>query len=174
MLDNTPIKVGDELVEFGKVYKVFKIESKPSFDGLVEEHVFFKPIYDTSDNRTLSCSIPVKNITQANIRRPLEKKKMSEILNLLSTLDASSEVHVLDINEAREILKLNNPAESARVLVGIWKEINTVEDLATKSRRDIFDMSLKNLTQEVAFAYELSLEEAEKKLQKALKKAKKK
>lgn len=169
MLDDAPVKVGDELVELGKVYKVFKIEDKMSFDGKVEKHIFFKPLFSTSDNQTLSCSIPLKNIGQANIRRPLSKKKISEIINSLSTLKTLDKKDLmLDINVAKDILKMNDPLECARVLRTIWSEINGEDVIATKSRRDVFDLSIKTLAQEVALACDLSLEKAEKKLHKAL------
>jgi RNA polymerase-interacting CarD/CdnL/TRCF family regulator len=170
MLDDTPIKVGDELVEYGKVYKVFKIADKKMYDGKTVEHVFFKPMYETSDNQTLSCAVPLKNIKDANIRRPLEKKKVAEILTAL-TEKFHGEYEVLDVNEAKDILKLNSPKKSAKVLRTIWREINDDELNTTKSRKDVFELSMKTLAQEVALTYNLSLEKAEAKLQRALKKS---
>lgn len=170
MLNDTPITVGDELVENGKLYKVFAIEDKKMYDGKTETHVFFKPLYETPDNRTLSCAIPLKNISQANIRRPLVKKIMSEVLEILSSEDIEK-VEIIDITVAKDILKLNNPHESARVLRTIWDELNSTDLNPTKSRKDVLELSLKTLAQEVAFTYDLTLEKAEKKLEKALKKS---
>lgn len=170
MLDDTPIKVGDELVEYGKVYKVFAIEDKKMYDGKTELHVFFKPLYETVENRTLSCAIPLKNISQANIRRPLIRKTMIEVLEILSSGDAVK-VELIDVTVAKDILKLNNPHESAKVLRTIWDELNDEDLNATKSRKDMFELSMKILAQEVAFTFDLSLEKAEKKLEKALKKS---
>ncbi len=158
------------LVEYGKVYKVFKIADKKMYDGKVEKHVFFKPIYETSDNRTLSCAIPLKNLTQANIRRPLDKKSLSRILGFATDLQVLNESQILDINEARDVLKRNNPETSAQMLKSIWCEINDDKETVTKSRKDILELSLKSLSQEVALAFGLSIEKAEVKLQKALEK----
>lgn len=170
MLDDTPIKVGDELVEYGKVYKVFAIEEKKMYDGKTEVHVFFKPFYETVETRTLSCAIPLKNISQANIRRPLLKKTMTEVLDILSDGEFES-VEITDVTVAKEILKLNNPHESARVLRTIWDELHNEDLNATKSRKDMFDLSMKILAQEVAYAFDLTLDKAEKKLERALKKS---
>ena len=170
MLDDAPIKVGDELVEYGKVYKVFKIADKKMYDGKTEKHIFFKPLYETSDNQTLSCAVPLKNVKEANIRRPLDKKKIAEILNKL-TEEMNGEYELLDVNDAKDILKLNNPRKSAHVLRTIWRELNDDELNTTKSRKDVFELSMKTLAQEVALTYDLPLEKAEAKLTRALKKA---
>lgn len=170
MLDETPIKVGDELVEYGKVYKVFAIEDKKTYDGKVEKHIFFKPIYETVETRTLSCAIPLKNISQANIRRPLLKKKMNEVFEILSA-ETDFDLELADVTAAKEVLKLNSPHESAKVLRIMWNELNDEELNSTKSRKDMFELSLKTLSQEVAFAFDITLEKAEKKLQNALRKA---
>lgn len=170
MLDNTPIKVGDELVEYGKVYKVFAIKDKVMYDGKTEKHVFFKPLYQTSDNRTLTCAIPLKNIPHANIRRPLCRKTMNELLTVLAD-EIAVGTAILDATEAKEVLKLNNPFESARVLRSIFNELNDLSLNATKSRKDVFELSIKTLSQEVAFVFGLTLEKAEQKLERALKKS---
>jgi RNA polymerase-interacting CarD/CdnL/TRCF family regulator len=168
MLDDKPVQVGDNLVELGRVYRVFKIADKTSFSGKEEKHIFFEPVYETVENRTLSCSIPMKNISSANIRRPVDKKTIREVFALL----ASGEYQdvVLDLNVAKDILRLNDIFESARVLRAVWEKIIDEENPATKSTRDIFDLSKKRLAQEVALAYDIDLEKAEKKLDNELKK----
>lgn len=171
MLDDSPVKVGDELVELGKVYTVFKIEDKQGFDGKVQKHVFFKPFFQTSDNQTLSCSIPLENISQAKIRRPLNKKQVNEILSSLPSLKLLDKKDLIfDINLAKEILKTNDPIECARVLRTVWTELNNDDLNPTKSKKDILELSVKTLAQEVALAYDLTLEKAEKKLHRALSK----
>lgn len=170
MLDDRPIEVGDDLVEFGKVYKVFKIADKVSFNGTLEKHVFFKPFYATADNNTLSCSVPVGKLKEANIRRPLPKQDLSELIAKLSSTLAHVKVPILDVNEAKNIFKLNDPLETAKVLRSIWNEIKAQGVDTPKSRKDIFELSIKSLAQEVALAYELTIEKAEKKLRKALEK----
>ena len=170
MLNDLPIQVGDELVEYGKVYKVFAIEDKKMYDGKVEKHVFFKPVFETTENRTLSCAIPLKNITQANIRRPIAKKAMVEVLQVLSS-DSFEAVELMDITIAKDILKLNDPHQNAKVLRTIWMEVNDEELNTTKSRKDMLDLSVKSLAEELAYTFEISLEKAEKKLENALKKS---
>ena len=170
MLEDTPIKVGDELVEYGKVYKVYKIADKEMYNGKIEKHVFFKPLFETSENHTLSCSVPLRNVKLANIRRPWGKKKINRIITIL-TREFEGEYEPIDVNEAKDILKLNNPSKSARVLRNIWVELNDDELNTTKSRKDVFELSIKTLAQEVAFAYNLTLEKAEAKLTRALKKS---
>ena len=94
MLDDRPLKVGDELVELGKVYKIFKIADKVTYGGIMEKHIFFKPVFTTSDNHTLSCSVPLSRLKEANIRRPLDKKLINTILKALSQVEAVVVVEV--------------------------------------------------------------------------------
>jgi RNA polymerase-interacting CarD/CdnL/TRCF family regulator len=169
MLEDFPVKVGDELVECGRVYKVFKVAAKRGFDGKVSTHVFFKPLYMTQDNRNVNCTIPLDNLEQANIRRPVDKKKMAKILDF--DLDAEDDEDELDINSAKEKLKKNDPMVSAQVLKSVWLEIAEDVEGATKSKKDILALSIQSLTQEVALTFGLSLEKAEAKLQKAVEKS---
>lgn len=165
MLDDVPVKVGDELVECGKVYKVFKIADKQSFEGKVEKHVFFKPVYDSPENNTLSCTVPLKNIAVANIRRPLSKKEVAEILGFEGLQFPRGEL--VDMAGVKEILRKNDAHANARVLKSLWKEVKGDEE-PTKSKKDMLALSFESLIQEVALAYGISLETAQSKLEKAL------
>lgn len=169
MLDDMPIKVGDKLVGIGRVFKVFKIADSKTYDGKVEKHIFFKPIYDTPDNRTVTCCIPFKNIVQANIRRPIDKKAMSLVIKGLSEPSKKGDI-IADAIEAKEILKKNDPRESAKVLKSVWLQLNSDDIMSTRSRKDLFDLAINNLSQEVALVYDIPLEKASEKLQRALKK----
>lgn len=171
MLEDAPIKVGDELVEYGKVYKVVRIEEKMSYDGKLTSYVFFAPVYITADNKTVNCAVPLSNIAQANIRRPLDKEKITQILDFSSNLKIVNDGEVFDVTCAREVLKRNDPEASAQVLKWAWKEIKKDQEGATKSKKDMLTLSIQNLAQEVALAFDLTLEGAEEKLHKALKKA---
>ncbi len=171
MLDDRPLSVGDDLVEFGKVYKVFKIEDKLSFNGTLEKHVFFRPFFATADNNTLSCSVPLSKVKEANIRRPVTKKELSDLMHRLSNGLGHVKVTILDVNEAKNIFKLNDPFESAKVLKTLWDEIRVADGEVAKSRKDILELSVKSLSQEVALAFNITLEKAEKKIREALKKA---
>ncbi len=170
MLDDSPVKEGDVLVEHGKLYEVVKVAKKVGFNGEEKIHVFFKPLFETNENRTLSCNIPLENLVKANIRRPVGKNEMHKILqfdlNLGNFLNQD-----FDIAYAKEILKKNDPKASAQLAKSIWQEIKDDIESATKSKKDIFTLSIQSLTQEVAYTFGITLEKAEAKLHNALKKA---
>lgn len=168
MLDDKPVQVGDELVELGRVYRVFKIAKKTAYNGKEEKHVFFEPVFETLENKTLSCSIPVKNIGNANIRRPVGRKQIREVFILLSNYEYIDVA--LDLNIAKDILRQNDVFASAKVLRSVYEKIVDEENPPTKSTKDIFALSKTRLAQEVALTYGITLEKAEKKLENYLKK----
>ena len=59
-------KVGDKIVNFGQVYRVFKIQ---------KEIMYYRPYFKRGENQDgIICSVPMKNIKLTQIRRPASKK----------------------------------------------------------------------------------------------------
>ncbi|OGM28487.1 hypothetical protein A2801_00940 [Candidatus Woesebacteria bacterium RIFCSPHIGHO2_01_FULL_41_10] len=169
MLEDKPLVVGDAIVELGSVYRVYKVGKKVTFNNENLEHIFYKPVYDTPENRTLDCSIPVKNIDQARMRRPISRQKINEIMVFLST-HQTVRIEV-DLNQSKEDLMQNDPHVSAQVLKRIWMELQRDDVNATTSRQSLFETALTRLSQEVALKFEITLPQAKKKLERALKRA---
>lgn len=171
MKDKKSFKVEDKIVDFGQVFKIFKIKKQKGAKGKEEGVVFFRPYFKTRQNRTLVCSIPVSNIDKTNIRRPISK---TELKQLLRTLSKKPDIETpINIRRARDVLNLNDPHETARILKSLWIEKNDKSTNFTKTRESVFSLSMKRLVEEVAFVSGVSLIKARKKIKAALEERKK-
>jgi len=159
-------KVGDKIVEFGRIYRIFKIERQKSDKD--QKVVFFRPYFRSKENATLVYSIPVDSINKTSIRKPLDRKELKELLKKLSRR-VNIEVPV-NTGEMKETLSLNDPYKTARILKGFWIEKNDESTNFTKSKKDAFEMTMGCLLEEAAFIGGISFAEARKKIEAALKK----
>ena len=112
-------------------------------------------------------SIPVKNIDKTNIRRPVSKK---ELRQLLKDLSKKSDIQApLNLNKAMEQLSLNDPYKNVEILKCLWIEKNDESTSFSKSREDIFRLALNRLVEEVAVVSGIYLAKAREKIKAVLK-----
>lgn len=162
------LKVGDKIVEIGYVHWIFKIETNKDENGDKVRKIFFKPYYKNRNNKTLISSIPAKNIKKANIRRPLKEAKLRKLLAEFPKKKESFEP--LNLIKARESLKLNSPKETMKVLKRIWIEKKERGDQLTKSKKDVYELALNRLQEEIAYVDKIPLKKAREKINNSLKK----
>lgn len=158
MSNDNKYKVGDKIVEFGQVYRIFKIENQKNSEGKLEKIVYFNPQYKTNQNNTLVCSIPALNIEKTGIRKPMSKDRLEKLMRSLRSKKSIEKFS--DINKAKILLKSNDPADTVRLLKTLWREKNKVNENFSKSKKDIFKLAMENLVQEVALVEGVSLEKA--------------
>lgn len=169
MNNKRPFEVGDKIVRFGKIYKIFKIKNQKTIDGNEEKIIFFRPYFKAKkEKRDLTFSIPVENIDRANIRRPVSKKELKELLTELSK--ESDIKKFIDVGKARKTLALNDFNKTIQILKALWREKDDKSQSFTKSKKDAFDLSMKHLVEEIAFVSDLSVITARKKIKKSLEK----
>lgn len=150
-------KVGSIIVDFGQVYKVFKIRN---------QKLFFKPYFKTKENRTLICSIPIINIDKTKIRRPLSRNKLNQLLK--ASLKRSEVRLPGTMSRTKEVLNLNEPDKLIQVLKSLWLEKNDETINFTKNKKEIFELTTRRLMEEVAYVSHLTLLRARKKINRAL------
>ena len=168
MKDKKSLKVGNKIVDFGQVYRIFKIEKQKRAKGKEETVIFFRPYFKTKQNRTLICSIPVNNIKKTKIRRPISKK---ELRKLLKELSQKSDIEIpINITRAKEMLNLNDPHEIVRILKSLWLEKNDKSTSFTKTREKVLRLAIKRLVEEVALVNNMSIEKAKRQMEEALEK----
>ena len=83
MKDDKTFKVRDKIVHFGRLYRIFKIKKKKAKDK-EEKIILFRPYFKNPRNRAVIRSIPINNIGQTDIRRPISKKELRQLLEELS------------------------------------------------------------------------------------------
>ena len=155
---NKKFKVGDKIINFGQVFRIFKIEEK-KIEGRLENILHFKPYYKGTDNTGLVCSIPKRNISQTNIREPISMDRFSELLGLLSK--RSNKEAPSSVNDAKEVLNSNDPEQVVDILRALWKVKKRKSDEFTKGKKDALELALKRLIEEFALVGDTTLDEAE-------------
>jgi len=170
MASDIKLKVGDKIIQFGKAYRVCKIEKQKNKDGKVERIIFFKPYFKTNRDRGLICSIPENNLKQAKIRLPISQKEAKMILTKISK-SIKGAIGVSDLNEIKDLLNENDQNKNVLALRRLWMEKNKPETSFTYGRRKIFEETIKIIAQEIALVLKIELEEAEEKIKEALKKS---
>lgn len=152
--------IGDKIVHYGEVYAIFEIK---------EQVIFFSPYFKDGKGRSVIRSIPAKNIEKTDIRMAITKKELKKLLKKLS--EKQDMEMPVDINKAKEKLRLNNSEITAQVLKRLWQEQRETKENFTKSKSDVLTLALKQLSEEVAFVGGFSLSEAGKKIKTLLRKS---
>ena len=166
MKDNMTFKVGDKIVRFGQLYRIFKIKRQKT-KGKEERTIFFRAYFRTKQNRTLTCSIPVKNIDKATIRRPISKKELKILLKKFSKkFDIKKPISLAQV---RGVLDLNDMDETAWILKNLWIEKKDKSKNFSESKKNVFRALKKQLIEEVACVSGISLVKAREKIKAVLK-----
>ena len=155
-------KVGDKIIESGRVFRIFKIEKAKRQNGEVEKVVHFKPYVKYNKASTLVCSIPYKNIQTACIRKPVSKQKLRKLTRKLTEMKGVQKFP--DLNKAKLLLKSSRLEDAVSVIRKLWKEANGKTEILPKSKRDILGSAIDKLTQELALVENISLLKAADKI----------
>lgn len=169
MLKKREYKVGDKIVNFGQVYRIFKIEDQGKGVNGRERIIHYRPYFKSKDNRTVVCSIPVSSLDKTSIRKPISKSEVKEIMQNLSVKLYRRE-HV-ETEEAKELINKNKPGVTMRVLKRLWKEKESEPEGFTKSKKDVLELAVKRLAEEVAYVSNISIEKANARINSALQSA---
>jgi len=167
MASNFKLKTGDKIVQFGKAYRVCKIEKRKNSSGKTERIIFFKPFFKRNKSHSLICSIPERNARGAKIRLPITTKDAKELLRKLSE-NIKGTRGVADLNELKDLLNENNQKKNVTILRRLWAEKNKPETNFTYGRRKVYEETIEKLSQEIALVLKIKLEEAEKRVTKAI------
>jgi len=157
------LKVGSKIVDRGKVYRVFKLEKTNSrskaFGGRL---VHYKPHFKESPDYGIVCSIPQSSLYESNIRKPLSKNEIDNILKGLSKkgiIDTD-----LDLNVCEDVLKENSLHKTAEILRKFYRAQKKLGEEFTKKYRDFLDRIFEHVVEEVALVFGTSLEGAREKV----------
>lgn len=162
------LRVGDKILEFGQVFRVFKIENKKNGNGEPERTIHFRPYFKSNDNKGMTCSIPEDSLGQTNIRRPISLETARSLIEKLSQ-KPKGEMST-DVDSIKQTLGQNDPHETARVVRSLWVEKLDGEITFTKSKKDMFELATSRLVEEVAYVIKTPPENAYSKIKAALEK----
>jgi len=154
------LRVGNKLVEGGRVFRVFKI-GKKKFNGKTDRVIHYRPLFNKNINDFV-CSVPETSLSEMNIRRPLSRKELKEILGSLSK--KAGGLRINNDVEAKEVLKSNSAERVSKLIKTYWKKKDNVDEVFTKNKKDILEGGIEKLAEEVALSYRISPESAKEKI----------
>ena len=160
----TPFSTGDKIVENGRVYEIFKVESSGENNTSI---IFYRPVFD--EGTGLMGSIPVENIDDGEFREPSTVSEVNDTLKVLSK-KYTGELRI-DTDEMDEKLKTNKIEESAKVANLLWIDKNNEDTSFSPTKRRLFKKAIRAVCEEYANAKDTSLEKAEARIQTYLNKA---
>lgn len=159
-------KVGDKIVDYGQVFRIFKIKKQKNDTGELERVIYFRPFYQGAKNSGVVCSIPLKNLELAEIRDPLSVKEIK--LLFVKLKKRKRNIEYSDIGETKELFKRYDPESDIMLIRTLWKEQQDKSESFSKNKRDIFHSVVERFSQEFALVNGLSLEKAKEKVYLAL------
>jgi RNA polymerase-interacting CarD/CdnL/TRCF family regulator len=168
MNDIQHFKVGDKIVDYGQVFRIFKIRIRKVFGGKKVECIFYKQHFRRDKNQPLVCSIPKSNVKEANLRKPVSEEKIEKTLKLLG--EKPNHETIINATKAATYFKENNPLETARLLRLLWLEKQDEEKKLSNRKKNIYQKALRNLVEEMAVVQNIGLKEARNKIRRRLKK----
>lgn len=159
MTNLNQLKIGDVIIRFGQVYKVFKIENAT---------VFYHRLLESLKQASSIFSIPQQSIEKTKIRTPITKKELDQLLSTeLKNLKVDLEI---SLNAIKGFLNTDDPIEVMRIL----KTLTLMRDEHGKlpfSKREVYDTLIKRFAGEVGFVYGVDEKKARELIEEALKKA---
>lgn len=167
-LQSNSFKVGGKIIDFGQVYRIFKIKNRKSTENKKVKVIHFKPYYKTKQDKDLVCSIPVKNVSLTHIRKPISKNRMRQLLKKLS--EKEDKKRPVNTTQAKEKLRLNRPETTVKILKRLWLDKQDESTSFTSNKKNLLNLSMKRLVEEVAFVFDISVAKARKKIKRALRK----
>lgn len=170
MAKKVNFKRGDLVIDKGRVYKIFKVRKEENEDGEEQRIVHYRPLFENRKNETLEVSIPAENMKKSGIRKPVSKKKMKEYLKSLEKLKKMDKR--LNIKSAKAVLGDNDIEETVDMLRMSWADRQNEDVNFTTSKRRVFKRLKNRVAAEMAAIEDISLNDAQKKINEALSKAK--
>lgn len=164
------LKVGDKIVDYGHVYRIYEI-TKVGENGNSTRILHFKPYYNVDTVKDVVCTIPESSINTTTIRLPIG---LAELKDLIAKLAVKPKyVEVPDAQAIKDLLNENDPSKVVDVLRILWSE-KRKEGGFTKSKSDLLELAKTHLMQEAALIWGITLESAAKKIELSLDKPYKK
>lgn len=162
-MKNGKVKVGDKIVENGRVYRIFKIK-KRKLNGEAKRFAFFRRYYKKDTDRSVVSSLPVDAVDKANIRKPVNKKDIKRAKKILSKGKSRKKVKLKTLKSK---FNENDIVKTAEVAKRLWDEKQDRENLPP-TKKKLYKKSIRSLSEEFAFVLDKNLKEGKKLVKKQL------
>ncbi|HLE49474.1 MAG TPA: hypothetical protein VI819_05590 [Patescibacteria group bacterium] len=160
----TSYKVGDKIIEFDQIFQIFKIEYQKNGDGEKEPVMFFKTYFEEGILNPVVCSIPIKNLSLTDIRKPISKKELKIILNKLNS--GRILIKFINVDQIKDMLKTRNLYDVVNVIKILSKEEKDNPEKFNRNKKVLFESAVKILAQEYALVNRTEMKNAREKIMK--------
>lgn len=154
--------VGDLIIDSNQIHTVVKID---------DEKIFYRPLDQGNDHHQCSNSIPLKNLSIAQIRHLLNVSEIKDFLKKLSSEEVeslkSTNNRINNNNLYKDIFYLNDPYKTGKLLIHLQELKKTTK--LSYADQSIFDQSLNHLAKEISVVTKVSLDTAITKILAAIK-----
>lgn len=162
-MSNYVINVGDMIVDSEQIHVVSKIEN---------DRVFYYPLQKDDSKGKSTSSIPLSNLSKADIRPIFTKIEAKEFLKKIAT-EPPLEIPEFtnrnnNSNSLKEVLYLNDPIKTGRLLI-YFLQHQTAETPLSRFDQSIYEQALVHLSEEIAVACNIDLDTAKKQILSAIK-----
>ena len=156
MISKLNLTVGDLVVRYGKVLKVFQIK---------KDAVSLRPFFNSQSSHGLTFTLKQKSVSQGHVRRLVSKTKLKDLLNLIIKKSiAKDRCPAFDSDTA-----LNRLTDALWVLKTLWLEKQERSDTLATGKSNIFQRVLLQTAEEIAAVNRTSPERAKLQLLSGLK-----
>jgi RNA polymerase-interacting CarD/CdnL/TRCF family regulator len=146
---NKNLGTGDKIVDLGRVYRIFKVKKRRGAKGALEKVLHYRPYFKTDKNKDVVCTIPLKNIKLANIRKPISQRQLGKIFQMLSAKPNGKKA--VKAVKLKSEINLNDPFKTARALKKLWLDKVDQSTSFTLAKKRVYKAAVRRLTEEVAF-----------------------
>lgn len=150
MSNKLELSVGDLIVRFGKILKVFQVKT---------DTVGLKPFFDFKGNNGLNYTLNKKNLDDGNIRLLVSKEKIKTLLNQI--INKSSIEKDSPVFDAKTALCQNKFEETLWVIKNLWLEKKEKMNTLSGGKLTIFKRAINQASEEIAASSNISIEKAE-------------
>ncbi|MEA3355271.1 MAG: hypothetical protein U9Q63_02170 [Patescibacteria group bacterium] len=159
MTNKIKFKRGDNLIKYGKAYKVIKIKN-----GVL----FYKPYFKKKKDNSLVCSIPAENIENNYIRKPISNYQLNKLIKKI--LYKKGRIVQTNIIKIKASLGKNKIGKTLKVVKKLWLEQKDKDKTMAKSKKNAYKQARQQVIEEISLARNISLAKAKLVLDRALEK----
>lgn len=160
-------KTNDHIIDYGEVYIITRIKSAAGSIDKKDDVVYYQNYYTSRNRQRQYCTIPYSQLVLSRCRKPITRKEAKKILNSLSQ-SSTIETSIDPDMEPEDVLKQNNIYQTSSLIKKYWMFKHLSESGLSPTQVDLYQSSLSQVTEEMAFVLSLDFTSARKKILKAL------
>ena len=162
-MTQTKLKAGNYLVDAYDIYKVTAIKDQPDKKGNPESFVFYAPVVLSGNHQEVYSSIPLANLSRANLRPPITADQVKQFFKILAKTTSD---FVYSFNTAKDLVYKNDHQLLVPLLHHLWSNQHTL----TKSEIEFMEDIFIHLVAEIFFVTKTKPETVKNKLHRILNK----